>query len=191
MFAFVVPIDMAVFVREHLNYWYSLKAFYLARTLADLPFQVSTRIRQSYSSLNFNMLFTSELLQVIYSTAYVMIVYFMTSQPLEVERFLMYLNICVLTSLVAQSIGLLIGAAMSVEVNFATFYFYFIWNMFVTHYIYVWREYSQPIDSIDQNISISRCNENLKKINDIGNFKIIFLIIMSKSYWKICKKIVQ
>lgn len=53
---------------------------------------------------------------MVYSIAYVMIVYFITSQPLEIERFLMYLNICILTSLVAQSIGLLIGAAMSVEV---------------------------------------------------------------------------
>ncbi|KAL3267567.1 hypothetical protein HHI36_011684 [Cryptolaemus montrouzieri] len=85
------PLEMSVFVREHLNYWYSVKAYYFAKTLADIPFQI------------------------VMTMGYVMGVYYLTAQPMEFTRFSMVLIISVATALVGQSFGLLVGAAFNIE----------------------------------------------------------------------------
>lgn len=38
----LVPIEMTILIKEHFNRWYSLKAYYFAMTLVDLPITVGS-----------------------------------------------------------------------------------------------------------------------------------------------------
>ncbi|XP_054002971.1 ATP-binding cassette sub-family G member 4 isoform X1 [Hylaeus anthracinus] len=85
------PLELPVLLKENFNRWYSLKAYYLAITVSDIPFQA------------------------IFCILYVTIVYFLTSQPADTMRFSMFIGTCLLISFVAQSVGLVVGAAMNVQ----------------------------------------------------------------------------
>lgn len=56
-------------------------------------------------------------LQAIFCGVYVSIVYFLTSQPPEAFRFELFLVACLFTTFIAQSIGLVIAAAINMQNN--------------------------------------------------------------------------
>ncbi|XP_044733110.1 ATP-binding cassette sub-family G member 1 isoform X1 [Chrysoperla carnea] len=85
------PLELPVLLKENFNRWYSLRSYYLAITVSDIPFQA------------------------VFCVIYVSIVYFMTAQPPELFRYSMFLGACLLISFVAQSVGLVVGAAMNVQ----------------------------------------------------------------------------
>lgn len=84
---------MNILKKEHFNRWFSLSSYYISVTLVDLPVSIICCI-----------LFSG-------------IVYFMSGQPLEVDRFSMFFAISLLVAFVAQSFGLMIGAVFDVVVS--------------------------------------------------------------------------
>ncbi|KAH8260373.1 hypothetical protein KR026_010399 [Drosophila bipectinata] len=80
------PIELSILIKEHFNRWYSLKAYYTAMTLVDLPVSILSCF-----------LFT-------------VIVYLWSYQPMEWVRFWMFFVISLMTVFVGQSFGLMIGA---------------------------------------------------------------------------------
>ncbi|XP_032665790.1 ATP-binding cassette sub-family G member 4 [Odontomachus brunneus] len=84
------PMQMSILIKEHFNRWYSLKAFYTALTLIDLP------------------------ISIVCCILFSVIVYFISAQPLEIIRFSMFLTISLLIMFIGQGTGLMIGAVFNV-----------------------------------------------------------------------------
>ena len=82
----VFPLEMAVFLKERTNGWYSCLTYYLAKNLADLPFQL------------------------FFTLLYLLITYLMTAQSTEGWRMSLFFGICILVGFVCQGIGLLVSA---------------------------------------------------------------------------------
>lgn len=85
-------MERKVFVREHKNNWYSIGAYVTAKIIASLP------------------------LQLFCPTIFLCIAYFMTGQPHDAERFFLLWLILILLAIMADSLGLLVGAACDVQV---------------------------------------------------------------------------
>lgn len=85
------PSELPIITKEHFNKWYSLKSYYLAISIADIPVQMAA------------------------TTCYGLLTYFMTQQPIEGYRIGLFLLMCMLIAVVSQSFGLLIGATMSLN----------------------------------------------------------------------------
>ncbi|XP_076246923.1 ATP-binding cassette sub-family G member 4 isoform X2 [Calliopsis andreniformis] len=89
----VFPVEAAVFLREYLNNWYRLRSYYTTKIMSDLP------------------------LQILCPTVFIIIAYYLTGQPMEYDRFLCTWLICVLTTILGQSSGMLIGIAFSTNLG--------------------------------------------------------------------------
>ncbi|XP_028133293.2 ATP-binding cassette sub-family G member 4 [Diabrotica virgifera virgifera] len=84
------PQEMSILIKEHFNRWYSLKMYYTSVTIVDIP------------------------VSVIGCFLFSLIIYYMTDQPNDKARFLIFFVTCMLVVLVAQGVGLTIGAYFDV-----------------------------------------------------------------------------
>lgn len=70
-----------------------------------------------YVSPSYSLFISFHFVQFLGTSIFSIIIYLITSQPLEFFRFGMFLAICVVVTIVGQSIGLMVGAWFDVVVR--------------------------------------------------------------------------
>lgn len=92
------PEELSVFMKERANGWYSCGIYYIAKTLADIPFQV------------------------IFPAIYGAIIYYMNAQVYSLWRFTHFIIMLVLVALTSQSHGMLVSAFFMEDATAAVFF---------------------------------------------------------------------
>lgn len=92
---FVDPADVKVVKKETFNRWYSLMPYYMALTISRLP------------------------LQVLLNLTFMAVTYWMSGLPEQLWRFCIFVAVGLMISLVAEGMGLAIGATFSITVSHA------------------------------------------------------------------------
>ncbi|KAI4475106.1 hypothetical protein M0802_015284, partial [Mischocyttarus mexicanus] len=87
----IFPTEASVFYREHLNNWYKLLPYYISKIISDLP------------------------IQLLCPTFFFAIAYYLTGQPMEWNSFMKTWLICILHTILAQSVGIAVGAAFNTD----------------------------------------------------------------------------
>ena len=82
---FKFPLEMMTLKKERFNNWYQLRTYFVASFICNLP------------------------IQILYAFVYSGTSYFLSGQPLDVNRFLMYLMVAIMVTLMSDSVGVLIG----------------------------------------------------------------------------------
>ncbi|XP_043485839.1 ATP-binding cassette sub-family G member 1-like isoform X1 [Polistes fuscatus] len=89
----IFPTEASVFYREHLNNWYRLMPYYISKIISDLP------------------------LQLLCPTFFFAIAYYLTGQPMEWNSCMKTWVICFLHTILAQSVGIAVGAAFNTDIG--------------------------------------------------------------------------
>ncbi|XP_049763473.1 ATP-binding cassette sub-family G member 1 [Schistocerca cancellata] len=87
------PSELSVMKKEWFNNWYNLRTYYITSMVATLP------------------------TQMMFAAAHSTVSYFLTGQPQEPSRYVMFVCICMLVAAVAESFGIFIGIVCPVVVN--------------------------------------------------------------------------
>ncbi|XP_051167876.1 ATP-binding cassette sub-family G member 1-like [Leptopilina boulardi] len=83
------PTELLVLRKEHFNNWYKLRTYYLAFIITNIP------------------------MQAFFATVYSSVSYYLSSQPLELFRFLMFTSSAILTTIIAEAMGLILGTTVN------------------------------------------------------------------------------